>query len=466
MIKRRLIIGLLIACVLICGTAQAVTLRINVADEKNGDSLADASIYVDGEYVGSSAYDGTYYYDHSGKRDLRLKVVRKGYQDWTDRIDADRTRIRVDMIRQDETLRFEVYDAVTLNPVSGAAVRVEGDGISRSVTTNRDGCAEFSVRTNTYYDIEISAQGYYDLSKSVKMENAGRVVQYWLFREDLLGVQVRDAETADPLEGAEVFIDNARVGATNADGNLPLHLQREKRYSLKVTAPDYRPYQEERYLDEDDALVLVHLSKSSYPVSITAFNEVMKPIAGAEIYLDGTRKGETNQYGRFMLTDVPAGTYEITVKASGYGDWQETHQVSGEEGDIVAKLGYDRASVTIRAEDPDQKAVADAIVVIDGQVVGVTDALGCLRTALVTNKEYAVTATCEGYENISVDVEIPLGTSEFTVPLVMEQSFNPWALVAGVGVVAAVILGVILVVRRHEAGTGRGRPPRRGRRRV
>ena len=50
--KRRLIIGLLIACVLICGTVQAVTLRVSVADEKNGDSLADASIYVDGEYVG------------------------------------------------------------------------------------------------------------------------------------------------------------------------------------------------------------------------------------------------------------------------------------------------------------------------------------------------------------------------------------------------------------------------------
>ena len=465
MVKRRLLIGLLIACVLICGTAQAVNLRISVADEKNGDSLADASIYVDGEYVGRTTSDGTYYYDHSGKRDLRLKVVRKGYQDWTDWADSGKTRLQVNMIRKDETLTFEVYDAVSLNPVVDAQIRIEGGDISRSATTGRDGGAEFSVRTGTYYNVEVRASDYYDLSKSVQMENSGRVVQYWLFRKDLLGVQVRDAETSDPVEGAEVFIDNARAGSTNSDGNLPLRLQREKRYSLKVTAPDYRAYQEERYLGEDDVLILVPLSKSSYPVSITAFNELMKPIAGAEIYLDGTLKGETNQYGRFMLSDVHAGTYEITVKAPGYGEWQETRQVAGEGEDIVTKLDYDRASVTIRAEDPDQKAVADAVIVIDGQVVGVTDGLGCLRTALVTNKEYAVTATCEGYENISVDVEIPLGTTEFTVPLAMEQTFNAWVLLAGVGVVAAVILGVVLVVRRREAGTGRGRPPR-GRRRL
>jgi len=462
--KRRLIIGLLIACVLICGTVQAVTLRVSVADEKNGDSLADASIYVDGEYVGTTASDGTYSYVHSGKKDLRLKVVRKGYRDWTDWVDADRTRIQVDMFRKDETLTVEVYDATTLKPVVGALVRVEGDGISRSETTRSDGGTDFSVRSGALYNVDIRASNYYDVSKTVQMENSGKVVQYWLFRNDLLAVQVRDAETSAPLEAAEVFVDGARVGATDADGNLPVHLQRERRYSLKVTAPDYQPYQEERYIEVDNVLFLVHLSKSAYPVSLTAFSETMKPIAGAEVYLNGTFQGKTNQYGRFMLSDVNAGTYEITVKAPGYGEWMEVRQVSGKGEDIVAELDYDQASVTIRAEDTDRKAVADAAIQVDGRVVGVTDGLGCLRTALTTNKVYVVTAARDGFEPISIDVEIPLGTTEFTVPLVMEETFNVWMLVVGVGVVAAVLLGAVLVVRRRRAGAGRGRPPRgRGR---
>ena len=462
--KRRLIIGLLIACVLICGTVQAVTLRVSVADEKNGDSLADASIYVDGEYVGTTASDGTYSYVHSGKKDLRLKVVRKGYRDWTDWVDADRTRIQVDMFRKDETLTVEVYDAATLKPVVGALVRVEGDGISRSETTRSDGGTDFSVRSGALYNVDIRASNYYDVSKTVQMETSGKVVQYWLFRNDLLAVQVRDAETSAPLEAAEVFVDGARVGATDADGNLPVHLQRERRYSLKVTAPDYQPYQEERYIEVDNVLFLVHLSKSAYPVSLTAFSETMKPIAGAEVYLNGTFQGKTNQYGRFMLSDVNAGTYEITVKAPGYGEWMEVRQVSGKGEDIVAELDYDQASVTIRAEDTDRKAVANAAIQVDGRVVGVTDGLGYLRTALTTNKVYVVTATRDGFEPISIDVEIPLGTTEFTVPLMMERTFNIGMLVVGVGVVAAVLLGAVLVVRRRRAGAGRGRPPRgRGR---
>jgi len=53
MVKRRLIIALLVSCLLLCCTAQAVTLRISVADEKTGSALVDASIYVDGDYIGA-----------------------------------------------------------------------------------------------------------------------------------------------------------------------------------------------------------------------------------------------------------------------------------------------------------------------------------------------------------------------------------------------------------------------------
>ncbi|WP_292365225.1 MULTISPECIES: carboxypeptidase regulatory-like domain-containing protein [unclassified Methanoculleus] len=455
--NRRLIIALLISCVLLCCTAQAVTLRISVVDEQTDDALVDASIYVNGDYVGTTASDGTYSYVHSGKKDLYLKVVRKGYRNWVEYVDYDATRVEVDMVREDETLTFELYDAATLKPVVGAVVRVEGTDYSDSEVTGSSGLVNFPVKAGELYNVEIRASGYYDLSKTVQMENSDRVVQYWLFSNDLLAIQVRDAETLAPLKGAEVYIDNARAGVTDADGRLPLHLERAKRYSFRVTAPDYQPYQESRYLEVDDVLFTVDLSKSAYPVSITAFDEATKPIAGAEVYLNGTLKGKTSQYGRFMLSDIHAGTYEIVVRASGYQDWSETRQISGQGEDIVAELGYDRASVTIRAKDPDQKAVANAVVVIDGRVIGTTDGQGCLNTALVTNKAYAVTAACEGYRNISVDAEIPLGTAEFTVPLVMEKDFNVWVLVAGVGVVAAVLLGAVMVVRRRRAGRNRGK---------
>ncbi len=460
MVKSRLIIVLLVSCLLLCCTAQAITLRISVADEKTGSALADASVYVDGDYTGSTASDGTYSYVHSGNKDLRLKVVRSGYRDWTDYVGADRTNLAVNMARKDETLTFELYDAGTLKPVTGVLVRIEGNGVSSSGTTGSSGSAAFTVRAGGLYNIEIRAPGYYDLSKTVQMENSGRVVQYWLFSSDLFAIQVRDSKTSAPLKGVEVYVDASRAGTTDADGKLPLHLQREKRYSLKITAPDYQPYQEERYLGADDVLLPVHLSKSAYPVSITAFNEAMKPVEGAEVFLNGTLQGRTNQYGRFALPDIQAGTYQIVVRISGYGEWSEMRQISGKGEDIVAELKYDRASVIIRAEGSDRKAVADAVIVIDGQIAGTTDGLGCLRTALTTNRAYAVTAAREGYENVSANVQIPLGSTEFTVPLVMEQTFNIWVIAAGIGAVAAVVLGAVLMVQRRKAGQNRNKPQR------
>ena len=460
MVKRRLITALLVSCLLLCCTAQAVTLRISVADEKTGSALVDASIYADGDYIGSTASDGTYSYVHSGKKDLRLKVVRSGYRDWLDYVGADRTGIVVNMARKDEILTFELYDAGTLRPVVGALVRIEGDGVSSSGTSGSGGSTTFTVRAGALYNVEVRASGYYDLSKTVQMESSDRLVQYWLFSSDLLAVQVRDGATSVPIEGAEVFVDGSRAGATDVDGRLPLHLQREKRYSLRITAPDYQPYQEERYLGAGDVFLPVHLSKSAYPVSVTAFCEAMKPVEGAEVSLNGTLQGKTNQYGRLALSDIHAGTYELLVRAPGYEDWSVTRQISGKGEDIVADLKYDRASVTVRVEGPDRKAVAGAVIIIDGRTAGVTDSLGCFKTALTTNRVYAVAAARDGYQNVSVDADIPLGTAEFTVPLVMEQAVNVWVLVAGIGVVTAVILGAIFMVRRRQAGQSRSRSPR------
>ncbi|MDV2481530.1 PEGA domain-containing protein [Methanoculleus sp. Wushi-C6] len=458
MLKRRIIITLILFCCLLCCTAQAVTLRVSVADEKTGGALADASVYIDGTYVGSTASDGTYSYYHTGKKDLRVKVVRTGYKDWVEYVDADRTSVFVNMVRKDEILTFELYDAVTLKPIAGALVRIEGDGVSSSGTTGSTGSTEFSVKAGALYNVEVRTSGYYELTKTVQVENSKKVVQYWLFRSDLLAVQVKDSTTSTPIAGAEVFIDGTRAGTTDADGKLPLNLQREKRYSFRVTAPDYQTYQEERYLDADVVLLHVGLSKSTYPLSITATNEAMKFIEGAEVYLNGTFQGKTNHYGRFALSEVHAGTYEFLVRAPGYEEWAGTRQVSGKGEEIVAELKYDRASVTIRAEGADRRAVAGAVIVIDGQVAGTTDGLGCLRTALVTDRVYAVAAARDGYENLSVDVEIPLGSTEFTVPLVMEQSLNVWMIAAGIGVVAVVLVAGVLVLRRRQAGRDQSKP--------
>jgi len=455
--KSHLILILLLSCALFCGTVQAVTLRINVADDSTGEAIADASIYIDGNYIGKTASDGTYSYVHSSTTDLYLKVVKNGYRDWVDYVDYDVTRVYVDMIREDTTLSIELYDATTLEPIVGAVVRVEGADYSDSEVTRSGGTAEFAVKAGEVYSIEVRASGYNDLSKTVEMESSDRTVQYLLFPNDILGIRVIDSGTSSPIQGAEVYIDNTLVGKTDADGGLQLHLERAKRYTFRITATDYQPYQETIYLDEDDVFLGVELSKSAYSVSIAVFDEATKPIEGAEVYLNGTLKGRTSQYGRFTLSNLPAGTYEIMVRASGYADWSETRRISGEGEEIVVELGYNRADVTFNVKDVDRNALAGVTIVIDDEVAGVTDGQGSLTRSLVTNRVYNVTAACEGYRNISVEVDIPAGTTEFSVPLVMEREFNIWIPVIGIGIVVILLVAVAVVIRRRRSSQRKGR---------
>ncbi|MGB4197425.1 MAG: PEGA domain-containing protein, partial [Methanoculleus sp.] len=240
--KSHLILILLVSCALLCGTVQAVTLRINVADDSTGEAIADASIYIDGNYIGKTASDGTYSYVHSSTTDLYLKVVKKGYRDWVDYVDYDATRVYVDMIPEDVTLTVELYDATTLEPIVGAVVRVESDDYSDSDVSGSSGSVNFAVKAGEVYNVEVRASGYADLSKTVEMESSDRTVQYLLFPSDILGIRVVDAGTSAPIEGAEVYVDNTLAGKTGADGGLQLHLERAKRYTFRITATDYQPY--------------------------------------------------------------------------------------------------------------------------------------------------------------------------------------------------------------------------------
>ena len=47
-------------------------------------------------------------------------------------------------------------------------------------------------------------------------------------------------------------------------------------------------------------------------------SETQQPLAGAQVVIQGTNRGTlTNQAGRYIVPNVPAGTYEVRVVISG-----------------------------------------------------------------------------------------------------------------------------------------------------
>ncbi len=85
----------------------------------------------------------------------------------------------------------------------------------------------------------------------------------------------------------------------------------------------------------------------------------MQPLSGAQVSIDGTTRGSlTNAEGRFIILNVPAGTYTVRVRLLGYGageqtmtvaaggtatvDFELTQQAIEVEGVVVTALGIER----------------------------------------------------------------------------------------------------------------------------
>lgn len=62
-------------------------------------------------------------------------------------------------------------------------------------------------------------------------------------------------------------------------------------------------------------------------------NYFVKTKPGADVYLDGIKKGSADASGDFTLEDLAAGSYTITVKKDGYDDNSQTKKVNGMFGD-------------------------------------------------------------------------------------------------------------------------------------
>jgi TonB-dependent starch-binding outer membrane protein SusC len=74
-----------------------------------------------------------------------------------------------------------------------------------------------------------------------------------------------------------------------------------------------------------------------------------QPIAGAQVYLAGTQRGQlTNQEGRFLIANVPVGDYDVRATIIGYGEMTRRVSVSS-GGTAVADFTLSQSAIELGA---------------------------------------------------------------------------------------------------------------------
>jgi hypothetical protein len=357
---------LLLCLFILCSAAQAtVDLQITVRDGIDNTSIPSAIVYVNGQDSARTNNNGQFLLSHNGLNNQRIRISMNGYDDWEKIVLNNETVLLVNLSRKIVTLKVNLYDSDTLSPVSGALVNISAMNFTQGQQSDAAGAVEFRVNASMLYSFDISAPNYEPRSGTIDvgMENKG--VQFWLLSGNKFSFVVKDKESGVPVQGAEVRLNSILAGKTDDRGVLSTPVARGKEYSIEIKKEGYETVTETRTLSNADALYTAEIVKAPLGAFVYVYDESHNPVNGAEIYLNGSLSGTTNEYGRGTFPDLVFGSYPVEIRKTGYIPSSRTIVVSNKSDEYTFTLAFENAALTVNVLDKDQKNIPNASIALD-----------------------------------------------------------------------------------------------------
>jgi hypothetical protein len=437
---------LLLCLALLCCTVQATDLQITVLDSIDNVTIPHATVYVSGQSSGMTNNYGQYMLVHNGLNDQYIRISMLGYDDWQKTIPKNDTYVLVNLSRKALTLTVKLYDSDNLGPVAGALVNISAMNTSQSKPSGAAGTATFGVNASMLYAIEITAPNYEPRSSTVDVGTEDKAVEYYLLSGNRFSFVVKDRDSKVPVSGAEVRLNSVLAGKTDERGILNTPVTRDKLYIIEIRKDGYDPVTESRIIAGSDALLTTEIGKAPLGASIYAYDENHRPLNGADVYINGSLSGATNEFGRVSFQNLVFGSYPVEVRKSGYISSSRTLIVSNKTEDYSFTLALESAGLTIYVQDKEQKVLANATILIDSVRSGQTDDHGQYVTKVKFSTPYNITASKEGYLSASAQKQIDPGNSSATVTITLEKTAD-WGFIWIIVIIVAVVIVLFAAFR-------------------
>lgn len=448
----RFLFAALLVTLLLLTPAQATTsLLITVQDSIDHSPIPHATVFVNSANYARTNALGQAYLTHSGLNDQEIGVSMSGYDDWKQTVNKNTTTLLVNLSRKTLTFTVDLFDSDTMSPISGASVNISAENLTQMKQTDTTGSAVFAVNATTIYSVDITAPNYQSRSELVDMGTENQDVQYKLLSGNSFSFVVKDKDSGKAISGAEVRLNSVLSGKTDERGILITPVSRGKSYNIEIRRDGYQTSSETRTISSSDAIFYTTLSKAPVGVFVYVVDESKKPLASADVYVNGTMSGTTNEYGRMVLQSLVSGDYQIEVRKSGYVSQNRAVSVSGQSPDYSFTLPYESATLTVTVQDKDNKVVSGASVALDGSSTGTTNDNGQLVTSLPFNTDVNISVTKEGYAPVSVKKLIARGNATATTTIILEKSID-WGLISMIALGALgilVLFGIIRIIGRR-----------------
>ncbi|MCD1296083.1 glutamate ABC transporter permease [Methanocella sp. CWC-04] len=152
-------------------------------------------------------------------------------------------------------------------------------------------------------------------------------------------------------------------------------------------------------------------------LTVKVKNDMLKPIENANIYIDGSFAGTTNEIGELIIKNFPSGSHNVTATKEGFENKTFTRDlVSGTLINFELKLAKDGSSADavtfeVLEDKVSRSKIAEAAVYVDGTYTGKTNRHEGKFSTVLSAGEHEIRISKEGLEdNVSI-IDIVPGTT-------------------------------------------------------
>ena len=444
----------LLCMLLLISSVQAAILNVTVRDGSDNSTIPHATLFLSGVSYAITDNNGQVFLNHSGLNDLLIRVTMTGYDDWEKVVAKNETSLLVNLSRKSLALKVILFDSDSLGYVAGARVNISEGNRAQSKQTDTAGSVIFSVNATISYSIAITAPDYLSREGNVDMGNEDKVAQYWLLPSNRFSFIIQDKDSLVAIPDAEVRIDSILAGKTDARGVLTTSVTRGRIHTIEIKKSGYQTYTESKAISETDALHPVVLSKAVLGAFIYSLDENHVPVNGTDIYINGTLRGSTNQFGRSTFPNLVAGSYTVEVRKTGYVSQNRTILLASPGEEFTFEMPFETADLAIFVEEKDKKILPDVTIYINDKESGFTDDHGQYNTRVRFNTLYNITAAKDTYQTVSIQKQFDQGNATASVTLIMEKNID-WLFI--ITLIVAGIIGILVVFGIFRMFGGRKR---------
>ena len=319
------------------------SLRVYVKDEQ-GNNVGGASVYVDGEHVGSTDSEGYWSgYCKTGSHNVEIK--KSGYKSSSSSVRGEGfiefyLRRESQGTQETDTTLLTIYvkDKTTYEPISGASVYVSGQYVG---TTSNNGYVIKNVKKD--YNLVVGAEkdGYESNRHyaAVDTHNTDHAVVYLATLEKIpddsqsksssSSTQVvlcaKDSSTGEYIKGATFYVDGVSQGSNDKTAMI-VTVKMGKTVSFGASASGYETniYAKQIQVTTDADEIYIFLKQKATTeqtvradiyVKDAATDELIK---GATVYVNNYDQGETGSDGTVVCWLKKGGTYSVGASAPSY----------------------------------------------------------------------------------------------------------------------------------------------------